>query len=63
MKWKNANIILITIIFSFIISLNEESMIIFPFKIIGDVEEKEEKESYNSIKFFNDEYTFRMFSP
>ena len=57
-----------TIIFTFIISLNEESMIIFPFKIIGlpslrDVEEKEEKESYNSIKFFNDEFSFRMFSP
>ena len=68
MKWKNANIILITIIFTFIISLNEESMIIFPFKIIGlpslgDVEEKEEKESYDSIQFFNDEFTFRMFSP
>ena len=68
MQWKNAKIILMTTIFSFIISLNEESMIVLPFKIIGlpsfrDAKEKKEKESYNSIEFFKDEYTFRMFSP
>ena len=65
MQWKNAKIILMTTIFAFIISLNEESIIILPFKIIGlpSLEDVEEKESYNSIKFFNDKYTFRMFSP
>jgi len=68
MHWKNVRIILILTIFTFIISLNEESMIIFPFKIVGlsslgDVEEKNEKQSYNGIKFFYDQYSFRMFSP
>ena len=65
MQWKNAKIILMTTIFAFIISLNEESIIILPFKIIGlpSLEDVEEKESYNGIKFFYDQFSFRMFSP
>ena len=64
MKGKTFKIILMTTIFTFIVSLNEESMIIFPFKTIGlsYLGDVEEKESYNSIKFFDNEYDFRMLS-
>lgn len=64
---KNNIFILLSIFHIIITTLKNESLILFPFKIIElpyiKVSETEEgNEIYNYLKFFNDHYSFRMFT-
>ena len=64
----NNQFILLIILFNIIISYNNESMLIFPFKIFGlaslnNLKDHKNNEIYDSFKFFKDLYSIRMFTP
>ena len=68
MRFKNNQIILLIIFFKINIAYNDESMLVFPFKIISlsslnGLEEDKNNENYNYLKFFDNHYSFRMFTP
>ena len=69
---KNKKILLLLInIIHFVFSLNNESLVVFPFKSISlpslninydNTNNKSLNNNYNILTFFNDEYLFRLFS-
>ena len=68
MLLRNNQFILLIILFNIIISYNNESMLIFPFKIFGlaslnNLKDHKNNEIYDSFKFFKDHYSIRMFTP